>query len=38
MHNENYSLSVTIFTEILTCYPIHLDRASTTTFSEPRIC
>ena len=31
-------LSVTFFTEILTFYPIHLDRASATTFSDPGIC
>ena len=29
---------VLLFTEILTSYPIHLDRASATTFSDPGIC
>ena len=27
-----------LFTEILIFYPIHLDRASATTFSDPGIC
>ena len=31
-------LSVTFLTEIFTSYPIQLDRASATTFSEPGIC
>ena len=39
MKSSNYKAwCYFFFTEILTSYPIHLDRASATTFSDPGIC
>ena len=38
MKSSNYKALCYFLTEILTSYPIHLDRASATTFSDPGIC
>ena len=38
MKGSNYKAWVIFFTEIITSYPKHLDKASATTFSDPGIC